>query len=170
MTIVAKVPPRSSGVSIGGVSKECSRGVAGGMERAQPLGRGLDRHRVLFTLGFFLLGSEFKRSPTVWSGFRFLHCVWRWHGLAFAAVVLVWAVDFSCILDYEKRLPHGAWATRGAGSLSPGQRELLDDFSCFRVLLVWEWLRLGLLHHGRKSWVSSGLRCLVPWFRFWSLL
>ena len=40
VTMVARAPLRGSGVSTGGVAYECSRGAAGDLEGAQPLGMG----------------------------------------------------------------------------------------------------------------------------------
>ena len=40
VTMVARATLRGSGASLGVVSNGCSRGVAGGLEVAQPLGRG----------------------------------------------------------------------------------------------------------------------------------
>ena len=63
--------------------------------------------------------------------------------------------------------PHGAGVARWL--LDTRWLELLDfgDFSCFRVLLRWEWLGCVLLPHGRRPWVSAGLPRLVLWFGFW---
>ena len=40
VTMVSRAPPQGSGASIDGVSEGYYRGVAGGLEVAQPLGRG----------------------------------------------------------------------------------------------------------------------------------
>ena len=40
VTMVSRAPPQGSGASIGGVSEGWSRGDAGGLDGAQPLGRG----------------------------------------------------------------------------------------------------------------------------------